>query len=562
MGKEIDWVREERTGRLIFRRRYPTDVQKITGKLELKVPLGARWRMTEAASRAYYEACRRFDREVSAARGALRIGAKEQAAAFDKLTPDVIERLTAVLIHDRRTGMDQKVQQGHARHAGEIWATVLPAIREARVNRNHDVLEGAFGPTADDLLISEGLRMDPADVDGRRSLIWALSSGIVGEGENFLAQAQGFSPPLPPRPVAPPSPRGGKRTVAALIKAYKAAKWDGWSQSSRAAVVPAFRVLEDAVGDKLVTDVDRDAARGVFELVKSLPRAIGRNKDLKDLPIMEAIQLGKKLGLTPIGPKTVNGSYMAHISAAFGWAAEEEWTPKNPFRGLSAADPVADQDKRDPFTADQLKTLFASAPWDAPLAAEADKPGAYWLPLIALFTGARLGEIAGLRLMDVADLEGVPALRIRPYKDRTIKNDGSRRDLPVHSALIKLGLLAFVAKRRKEADPAELLFPDGKANVRGQWGAKLSERFGALVKGHKMAGTKLGIHSFRHNWEDRLKAVGLYGTPVGRALGGRKTAGSEATYGSWGFPIDVLQEELEKVSYPGLDLTHLAPAGG
>jgi len=39
-------------------------------------------------------------------------------------------------------------------------------------------------------------------------------------------------------------------------------------------------------------------------------------------------------------------------------------------------------------------------------------------------------------------------------------------------------------------------------------------------------------------------------------LSGRKIPGSEADYGS-SFPIEVLQESLEKVSYPGLDLSHL-----
>jgi len=558
MGVEVDWVRQEPTGRLIFRRRYPPDVQRATGKWELKVPLGAKWRLTEAASRLYYQACDRFDREVREARAAIRVKAKEQSATFDRINPGDIEHLAGVLIHEQRTGMEQRLQQGHGRLAGEAWAWLLPQLREMRLSGDTALLEDALGPTLDGLLASEGLRIDPANRDSRISLLWALNAKLVSAGDDIDRHLQGYAPPIPARPQRPANPRGGKRTVAALIKAYKAAKWDGWSQSSRTAVEPAFRALQDTVGDKLVTEVDRETAREVFELVKALPAALGRNKDLKGLPVPEAVRRGKEMGLPTIGPKTVNGSYMAHISAAFGWAVNEDWIPKNHFVRLSAHDPVAEQDKRDPFTADQLRALFTKAPWDAPSLHDIDRPGAYWLPLIALFMGARLGEIAGLRIMDATELEGVASIRIRPYEGHTIKNDGSRRDLPIHSALVRLGLLEFIAHRRKVAKAGDLLFPDGKANVRSQWGAKLSERFGQHLKAFGFVGKRLSFHSFRHNWEDRLRAAGVHGTSLGKALGGRKVEGSEAAYGQ-GFTIGDLQGGMEKVGYPGLDLSHLEP---
>jgi len=354
MGKEIDWVREEPTGRLIYRRRYPADVQRATGKWELKVPLGAKWRLNESASKLYYQACDRFDREVRNARAAGRIAAKEQAAAFDRITPEDMDHLAAVLIHEQRTGMEQRLQQGHGRLAGEGWAWLLPQLREMRLSGDAALLEEVLGPTLDNLLASEGIRPDPADHEGRTALLWALNAKLVSAGDDINRHLQGYAPPIPARPERPANPRGGRRTVAALIKAYKAAKWDGWSQSSRTAVEPAFRALQDAVGDRLVTEIDRETAREVFELVKALPAALGRNKDLKGLPVPEAVERGKELGLPTIGPKTVNGSYMAHISAAFGWAVDEDWAAKNPFVGLSAHDPVAEQDKRDPFTSEQL----------------------------------------------------------------------------------------------------------------------------------------------------------------------------------------------------------------
>jgi len=61
-----------------------------------------------------------------------------------------------------------------------------------------------------------------------------------------------------------------------------------------------------------------------------------------------------------------------------------------------------DEPSRELLLADDLKKLFAS-----PVFTEGDRPAggkgeaAFWLPLLALFTGARQGELAGLRASDV-----------------------------------------------------------------------------------------------------------------------------------------------------------------
>jgi hypothetical protein len=181
MAAEIRWVSEEDSGRLLFRRRYPADVRKALG-WELKVPLGAKRRMTEASSKIYWRAVERFDREVRQARAATRLEQAKAAAAFDRLTPTQIDYLGSVFVHDRRTGMDQRVQEGHARTLGEVWGHILPAIREARVSSNAEALEAIFGSATDALLASEGLRLDPADARGqaRRFRRGAASGALQG----------------------------------------------------------------------------------------------------------------------------------------------------------------------------------------------------------------------------------------------------------------------------------------------------------------------------------------------------------------------------------------------
>lgn len=567
MGTTNPWVRQEKTGRLIFRRRYPSDVQPVLGKLEKKVALQSKWRLTETGSTLYHRACVEFDREVREARTALQLAEKRRAAAHDPITPEAVERVVHAFRYQRHQANELQMMAGgdgaDRAEGGLDW--MIPEFAEWKVEADFEQMEGHWGRIADKLLADEGVHPDPLDVEGRHRVLWALNdAGLLREAADRL-QLAGKAVEAPAKPQRPKNPRGRAKTVSALIDAYKAAKWDGWSRSSRAAVEAPFRVLKEAVGDKPVSEIGRDDAREIFETIKALPAGLGKNKDLKGLTVRDAVERGKVLGLARIGPKTVNGGYMCHISAAFGWAVNEDWAAKNPFIGLTSADPVADEDKRDAFAPAHLSKLFCAAPWERPLPKDGKYPGRYWIPLIALYTGMRLAEIGGLRVMDVDVLDGFASLRVRPYEFRPLKNKEARRDLPISGALQGLGLLAYTERRRSAAGPHDLLFPDVRSNVNGKVGAKIGEWFSALVKTSGIDGTKLGIHSFRHNFEDRLKAAGIWGSAEALAVSGRSISGSQSIYGTvgaagGGFPLANLLAVLEQVQYPGLDLQHLEAA--
>jgi integrase len=67
------------------------------------------------------------------------------------------------------------------------------------------------------------------------------------------------------------------------------------------------------------------------------------------------------------------------------------------------------------------------------------KPDFYWIPLIAMFSGARLEEIGSLKTEGFQVVDGVDCFFVEEGK-----NASARRFVPVHSMLIKLGLLDYV----------------------------------------------------------------------------------------------------------------------
>lgn len=385
----------------------------------------------------------------------------------------------------------------------------------------------------------------------------ALQEAAIAHLEGHTGYKPGDSLATTALPSSPQSPEEVRqdRTMEALLIAYEADKSPRWSGSSKKAVVPVFRVLRDVFPGREAASITREEARGVVKLLEGLPTMLGKRKELAGLTVPQAVAHGRKLGLPTIQPKTINDGYLLHIASLFNWARKEQWITASPFEGLSVHDPVHDAERRDPFTPEQLRTLFAAAPYTAPWVPGTGKSGAYWVPLLCLFHGLRNGEAAGLRVEDIGEEEGLPVLRVRAYDGRQLKNAEARSTLPIHPELIRLGFLAHVAQRR---DAGELLlFPEGTANGRGQVGAKLGERFSVRVKKLGLQGRKLGMHSFRHCFEDRLRAAEL-AERTALALARRTEPGSGRVYGD-GLSLRQKAEAVAKIAYPGLDLSHLHP---
>ena len=359
------------------------------------------------------------------------------------------------------------------------------------------------------------------------------------------------------RDVPEEEPQASGRTLEDLLTAYEADKSEGWSGSSKKAAVPVFRVLRDVFPGREVTTITREDARGVVTLLQGLPANLGKRKELAGLSVPQAVVKAKALKLETIRPKTINDGYLIHIAAIFNWARREQWIPSSPFEGLSVFDPVSDEDRRDPFTVAQLNTLFATETWAEPWSGADKQAGAFWVPLLCLFHGLRNGEAAGLRVEDIGEEDGIAVLHIRAYEQRQLKTAGSRGSLPIHSELIKLDFLGYVGRRKAAGEL--LLFPEGTANSRGQVGAKLGERFSAKVKALGFEGRKLGMHALRHNFEDRLREAELP-ERTALALARRTEPGSSRIYGD-GLSARQKASAIERVVYPGLDLSHLYVAG-
>jgi integrase len=345
------------------------------------------------------------------------------------------------------------------------------------------------------------------------------------------------------------APRKGSntRTLGDLIDKFNDDRKSKWSASTRQNYVIITRVLEEACGRNTpVHDIDRDFCRNVLSILTELPANYQKIPATSGKPIGDAIKIATETGLTTISPATVN-THLNKLGAIIRFGRDEGWIAGNPMAKIEAHDPIHPSEKRDPFSIEQLNQIFSTDPWDgAPPSPVDPRPSRYWVPLIALHTGARLTEICGQRLDEMIEQEGVKLFNFVHRPDRRIKN-GISRKTPIHPTLIEIGFWDYVEEARSSGQ--EFLFSDTRRGKAGKWGDQTSKWFSRKVKALGLRGRCLSMHSFRHSFEDALRRADLEGTSKGNALTGRWTAGSGKNYGNKTPPRQLLKA-IEQVSFP------------
>lgn len=176
---------------------------------------------------------------------------------------------------------------------------------------------------------------------------------------------------------------------------------------------------------------------------------------------------------------------LSRLRTLLQWASDNELARANVAAGVTIKDADKAANKRLPFDLGSLNRIFSS-----PIYQNGERPvkgrgeAAYWLPLLALFTGARMEELGQLRASDVTAIDYPDddgAMRSAWFISITaddedglrLKNARSERLVPVHSILEKYGFIALVKSSRRNGN--DRLFDKLKPNVYGRLTAKWGE---------------------------------------------------------------------------------------
>ncbi len=171
--------------------------------------------------------------------------------------------------------------------------------------------------------------------------------------------------------------------------------------------------------------------------MQALPASRNTKPALKDLPLLEVIKLR---GHITISPKTIN-SHIDAFRRFFDWAERHGHAPHKLFEGMKVPKAEDAETERKPYSQEQARLIFTELTENP--SGLVRKESHKWGTLLGLFTGARLNEVCQLEVADIKRDGDIWFLNITDEGDtnKRVKAKASRRKVPLHSELIRLGFL-------------------------------------------------------------------------------------------------------------------------
>lgn len=243
-----------------------------------------------------------------------------------------------------------------------------------------------------------------------------LAAKLLGRYDQIAPLDPLFSGMGASMPPLPGEEKAGDRTLAVLADRYCEQKrdkeWVGKTYLDNRRVV---NLVIDLVGaGRPVSTLGIEDVRKVRDALEKLPSNHMKSKAMKGKTIDEVLAANHGQSLAP---KTQD-KYFTMFRSFLNWCVGEGYLAAMPGPKLKITGVTKGGGKRDrlPFSIEQLERLFAS-PLFTGCKSEARRTepgdvvvrdGKFWIPIIALHSGLRLGEIAQLLISDLKEEQGVP----------------------------------------------------------------------------------------------------------------------------------------------------------
>lgn len=320
-----------------------------------------------------------------------------------------------------------------------------------------------------------------------------------------------------------------------------------------------------------ISEYDKETAREVKRILSIIPSNLKKKYPHWSLSqVINKCEKGEiaKTDEERLYPSTIN-TYAILINSLFNYAKDEGFVAENHFSKLKVPKKIVIE--RKPFTDYDLNKFF-----NTKLFMEKDFPAnwswRYWVPIIMMYTGARVEEICQLYLDDIDDYDGVLCFNIREKIDQetgkritSIKNKQSERLIPIHSTLKKIGLIKYIEWLRKNNE--HRLFPTLKnVNNKGEYkkvNPPVSKWFNENDQKQNKTSylSRCGIceegkvlYCFRHTVETHLinHQDNIENDKIDRLMGHIIKSTGRSHYGKYN--ASTILEVVEKIEYPDAGL--------
>lgn len=340
----------------------------------------------------------------------------------------------------------------------------------------------------------------------------------------------------------------GGLTLSDAIKVYVSEKQAGknWAVKTESEKLKHLELLQEILGEGTdVRSVGALDAQRVKNTLRAYPVNREKNKETRgNRPLSEILDLP---GVPKLHTTSVN-KYLQSYGDLFNWAKQNGHVEQNYFSGLSIRQNKARaQDNRAAFSPAQIQLVLEAVLTNKD--GLANKDYQKWGPLIGIYTGARLNEIAQLHLKDIRQVEEVWCFDFNDEGDRkSLKNNASRRIVPIHPSLLGLGVLAYVEGLREQGQTK--LFPTFTYDPKNGWGRHLSRHFNnTLLPKLGIKSKELVFHSLRHTVVTMLMQADVDEPVVQAVVGHARKGVTQQNYFKRGYTVRQLDEAIRKLAF-------------
>ncbi|WP_312348029.1 site-specific integrase [Stenotrophomonas acidaminiphila] len=285
-----------------------------------------------------------------------------------------------------------------------------------------------------------------------------------------------------------------------------------------------LKLLRLTCGDIPVSRIDHKHIYQLWDVIRWAPTGLMSFPNLDALTPDRSIAIGKKETVPAPAPATME-RHRRFLVAFFNQLVRTRAIPASPMAPFAEVkkDLAIDPNKPERlFDDEDLKRIFAPStfiPWAK------SHPHRWWAPMIGLHTGARINEVAQLKLADIVQESGMWCIRIQKTIDadlahkatgrsrQSLKGKAAVRTLPIPKPLLDAGFIDFVEDMRACGHPR--LFPHLSAGVNrktGETNARYSQgilnQFGRYLRDLGFP-KGVGFHAFRHTFATELHHQGI-----------------------------------------------------
>jgi integrase len=331
-------------------------------------------------------------------------------------------------------------------------------------------------------------------------------------------------------------------------KFYNERKSEWTNQKTHSINLAIFNSFIEIVGDIFTDQLDFEHVRKYIEVLQKLPANRNKQREFRDKSIEEIIALEDTF--EPMKSQNVN-KYVFRISEAFEWGSQRKFIRENYIKGMKVKDKASKQKAslaRERFDLSDLTAIFNSKQY---LTGCHKRTYQHWLPLLGLYTGARLQELSQLRLNDIYKKDKIWVFDINEEEDKSVKTVNSVRLIPIHKALISLGFIEYFKHIKLCYESKVLstthLFPD---LIRGRdgYGHNSAKWFNTrYLTQIKIKEDGKSFHSFRHTFADEHKQKLVKDSIVSELLGHGLNGESYGRYGK-DYAVTTLKKTIDDYS--------------